>query len=91
MPVTSPLSPGTCETLLTPSSPQAPHLPQRRLFLCLFNRGGGRGWFYLPLFFLLKNILPPGGSRLPAPCTELPRPLPVYSPQTLYSLTFFCK
>lgn len=83
MPVTSLLSPGTCETLSTPLSPQAPHLPQRRLFLCLFNRGGGRGWLYLPLFFLLKNPLSPGGSLVsqshvqsstgPCPCTA-PRP-----------------
>ena len=75
--------PGACETLSTPLSPQAPHLPQRRLFLCLFNRGGGRGWLYLPLFFLLKNTLSPGGSLVsqshvqsstgPRPCTA-PRP-----------------
>lgn len=42
-----------------------------------------------PVIFFIKKYpstwrLP----RLPAPCTELPRSLPVYSPQTLYNLTF---
>ena len=43
-----------------------------------------------PIIFFIKKY--PFTWRLPClpvPCTELHRPLPVYSPQTLYSLTFF--
>lgn len=41
------------------------------------------------IFFIKKSPFTWRLPCLPVPCTELHRPLPVYSPQTLYSLTFF--
>ena len=82
----------TRSTLSTSLSPQAPHLPQRRLFLCLFNRGEGRGEGVVvpPIIFFIKKY--PSTWRLPclpAPYTELPRPLPMYSPRPATVSLFF--
>lgn len=43
MPVTPPLSPGTCETLATPLSPRLP-IYLRDVYFCVFLMGRGRAW-----------------------------------------------